>query len=134
MGVEPYNFVSALNCILAQRLVRTICEACKRPAEAPAELFEESGLEPAAWRDVTFYEGAGCQECNQTGYRGRTAIGELVALSDHIRELILEKRPTSEIRRVARQEGMLTLREAALEKVRQAVTTLKEINKVTFVE
>ena len=134
MGVEPYNFVSALNCILAQRLVRTVCEACKRPVEVSQELLEESGLNPAAWGDVTFYEGTGCPECNQTGYRGRTAIGELVALSDHIRELILEKRPTSEIRRVACQEGMVTLREAALEKLRQGVTTLKEINKVTFVE
>jgi type IV pilus assembly protein PilB len=134
MGVEPYNFVSALNCILAQRLVRTICEACKRPVEVPRELLEESGLVPAEWTGVTFYEGTGCQECNQTGFRGRTASGELLALSDRIRELILEKRPSSEIRRVARQEGMFTLREAALEKVRLGVTTLKEINKVTFVE
>jgi type IV pilus assembly protein PilB len=134
MGVEPYNFVSALNCILAQRLVRTICEACKRPAEAPPELLEESGLDRQAWAGVEFYEGAGCPNCNQTGFRGRTAIGELLALSDHIRELILDKRPTAEIRRVARQEGMVTLREAALEKVRLGVTTLREINKVTFVE
>ena len=134
MGVEPYNFVSALNCILAQRLLRMICENCKRPANVPVELLEESGLQPAAWRDVTFYEGAGCSECNDAGFRGRTAVAELLALSDRIRELILEKRPSSEIRRVAREEGMLTLREAALEKVRQGVTTLKEINKVTFVE
>jgi len=134
MGVEPYNFVSALNCILAQRLLRMICEACKQPTEVPVAMLEESGLDPAAWRDVTFYEGVGCPECNETGFRGRTAICELLELSDHIRELILEKRPSSEIRRVARQEGMLVLREAAQEKVRQGVTTLKEINKVTFVE
>ncbi|HZP00121.1 MAG TPA: GspE/PulE family protein [Terriglobia bacterium] len=134
MGVEPYNFVSALNCILAQRLVRMICEACKRPVEVPPELLEESGLDPATWSDCTFYEGAGCPQCNQTGFRGRTAIGELLALSDRIRELILEKRPSSEIRRVAREEGMVTLRESALEKVRLGVTTLREINKVTFVE
>jgi type II secretory ATPase GspE/PulE/Tfp pilus assembly ATPase PilB-like protein len=134
MGVEPYNFVSALNCILAQRLVRTICEACKRPADVPMALLEESGLDPAAWKDVTFYEGLGCPECNQTGFRGRTAIGELLALSDNIRELILEKRPSSEIRRAARQEGMVSLRESALEKAQQGITTLREINKVTFVE
>ena len=135
MGVEPYNFVSALNCILAQRLVRTICEACKRPAGAPPlELLEESGLDPAAWEGVTFYEGPGCQECNETGFRGRTAIGELLALSDNIRELILAKRPSSEIRRAAHQEGMISLRESALEKVQQGLTTLREINKVTFVE
>ncbi len=134
MGVEPYNFVSALNCILAQRLVRVICQSCKRPVEASAGLLEESGLDPAAWRDVPFHEGAGCPECNQTGFRGRTAIGELMALSDRIRDLILAKRPSPEIRRVAREEGMVTLRESALEKIRQGITTLREINKVTFVE
>jgi type IV pilus assembly protein PilB len=134
MGVEPYNFVSALNCILAQRLVRTICESCKRRVEVPPELLEESGLERTTWDKVDFYEGAGCGHCNQTGFRGRTAIGELLALSDRIRDLILDKRPTAEIRKVARQEGMVTLRETALEKVQQGITTLKEINKVTFVE
>ena len=136
MGVEPYNFVSALNCILAQRLVRTICEACKRPVPGgvPASLLEESGLKPEAWKDVTFYEGAGCQECNETGFRGRSAIGELLALSDSIRELILEKRPSSEIRKAAHGEGMRSLRDSAIEKVQQGVTTLREINKVTFVE
>ncbi|HET9179315.1 MAG TPA: GspE/PulE family protein [Terriglobia bacterium] len=134
MGVEPYNFVSALNCILAQRLLRMICEQCKRPVEVPRQLFEESGIDPINWQGVVFYEGAGCQHCSQTGFRGRTAIGELLALSDRIRELILDKRPSSEIRQAARDEGMKTLREAAVDKVRQGVTTLKEINKVTFVE
>ena len=134
MGVEPYNFVSALNCILAQRLLRMICEECKRPVSIPREVFEESGIDPAKWQGVVFYEGAGCQHCSQTGFRGRTAIGELLALSDRIRELILDKRPSSEIRQAARDEGMKTLREAAIDKVRQGVTTLKEINKVTFVE
>ena len=134
MGVEPYNFVSALNCILAQRLVRTVCEACKRTAQVPIELLEESGLNPAEWKNATFYEGGGCQECNETGYRGRTAIGELLALSDSIRELILGKRPASEIRRAAHDEGMVSLRESALEKVQLGLTTLREINKVTFVE
>ena len=134
MGVEPYNFVAALNCIMAQRLVRMICENCKRPAQVPVELIQESGLNPKAWLDVNYMEGAGCPECNQTGFRGRTAIGELMALTDSIRDVILAKRPSSEIRRIARQEGMMTLREAALEKVRQGITTLREINKVTFVE
>ncbi len=134
MGVEPYHFVSALNCIMAQRLVRVICESCKRAVEPSAQILEESGLDPVAWRDVVFYEGAGCLRCNQTGFRGRTAIGELLALTDSVRELILEKRPTSELRRVARREGMVTLRESALEKIREGITTLKEINKVTFVE
>ena len=129
MGVEPYNFVSALNCILAQRLLRVICEHCKRPIETPVELFEESGLNPQDWADVVFYGGAGCPQCNQTGFRGRTAVGELLSLSDRIRELILEKRPSSE-----HQKGMYSLRESALEKVREGVTTLREVNKVTFVE
>jgi type IV pilus assembly protein PilB len=134
MGVEPYHFVSALNCIMAQRLVRVICESCKRPAQVTPDMLEESGLDPATWRDVVFYEGAGCMRCNHTGFHGRTAIGEILALTDTVRALILEKRPTAELRRVARAEGMVTLRESALEKVRQGITTLKEINKVTFVE
>src|SRR5437899_508019 len=134
MGVEPYNFVSALNCILAQRLIRMICEVCKRPATVPKELLEESGLDPGAWRDVEFYEAPGCPQCNETGFRGRTAIGELLALSDRIRDVILAKKPTSEIRRAAREEGMRFLRESALDKVRAGTTTLKEINKVTFIE
>ncbi|HXX22816.1 MAG TPA: GspE/PulE family protein [Terriglobia bacterium] len=134
MGVEPYNFVSALNCILAQRLVRTLCEECKRPTQVSREMFEESGQSPEAWRGITLYETVGCQACNQTGFHGRTAIGELLALSDRVRELILDKKPSSEIRRVAREEGMVSLRESALEKVRLGVTTFKEINKVTFVE
>ena len=134
MGVEPYNFVSALNCILAQRLVRTLCEQCKRPTEISQELFEESGQKPEAWLGTSMYESVGCQSCNQTGFHGRTAIGELLSLSDRVRELILEKKPSSEIRRVAREEGMVSLRESALEKVRAGITTFKEVNKVTFVE
>jgi len=135
MGVEAYNFVSALNCILAQRLLRTICEHCKQRVDPPPrEALEESGLDPVAWAEVQFYEGQGCANCSQTGYRGRTAIGELLALSDRIRELILDKRPSSEIKRVAKQEGMITLRESGIEKIRLGLTTLKEINKITFVE
>src|SRR6266568_4492580 len=131
MGVEPYNFVSALNCIMAQRLVRLICAACKRPVQPSQELLDESSLDAVAWKDVIYYEGAGCPQCNQTGFHGRTAIGELLALSDKTRDMILAKRPSSEIRHLARQEGMTTLRESALDKVRLGLTTLKEINKVT---
>src|SRR5271157_4427089 len=134
MGVEPYNFVSALNCIMAQRLVRILCELCKRPAQVPIEVIEESGLKLEEWKDVTYYEGGGCQECNETGFRGRTAIGELLAVTDSIREIILGKRPSSEIRRAAHNEGMRSLRDSALEKVQLGLTTLREINKVTFVE
>ncbi len=134
MGVEPYNFVSALNCILAQRLVRVICNYCKAPVQYPDSYLVESGLNPAEWRDVTLYEGPGCFECGGTGFRGRTAIHELLDLSEHIREMILDKRPASEIKRVAREEGMTFLRDSAIDKAREGVTTLKEINKVTFIE
>jgi type IV pilus assembly protein PilB len=134
MGVEPYNFVSALNCILAQRLVRVICDACRTEVHYPPEVLEASGLDPEQWGPVPFYEGPGCIECAGTGFRGRTAIHELLDLSDRIREMILAKRPSSEIRRAAREEGMRFLRESALDKVRAGITTLKEINKVTFIE
>jgi type IV pilus assembly protein PilB len=132
MGVEPYQFVSALNCVLAQRLVRVICTHCKRPATVSRQQLEESGLDPDMQH--TFYEGIGCIECNGTGYKGRMAICELLDLTDRIREMILEKRPTSEIKKQARDEGMRFLRESAVERVMTGVTTLREINKVTFVE
>src|SRR5712672_974043 len=134
MGVEAYQFVSALNCVLAQRLVRNICHHCKRPAKVSRALLEESGLDPELEKTHTFYEGVGCIECGGTGYLGRTAICELLDLSDAIREMILEKRPTSEIKKAAREEGMRFLRESAVEQVMNGVTTLREINKVTFVE
>jgi type II secretory ATPase GspE/PulE/Tfp pilus assembly ATPase PilB-like protein len=134
MGVEPYNFVSALNCILAQRLVRLICESCRTAVHYPPDILEASGLDPVQWSKVPLYEGPGCIECAGTGFRGRTAIHELLDLSDRIREMILARRPTSEIRRAAREEGMRFLRESALDKVRLGMTTLKEINKVTFIE
>jgi type II secretory ATPase GspE/PulE/Tfp pilus assembly ATPase PilB-like protein len=134
MGVEPYNFVSALNCILAQRLVRMICNSCRSAVNYPPDVLEASGLDPQQWSAVTFYEGQGCIECAGTGYRGRTAIHELLDLSDRIREMILARKPTSEIRRAAREEGMRFLRESALDRVRAGITTLKEINKVTFIE
>ncbi len=134
MGVDPYNFVSALNCILAQRLVRIICESCKTPVHYPADVLESSGLNLSEWSDFTFYEGTGCIECAGTGFKGRTAIHELLDLSDRIREMILTRKPSSEIRKAAHEEGMHFLRESALAKVKTGITTLKEINKVTFIE
>jgi type IV pilus assembly protein PilB len=134
MGVEPYNFVSALNCILAQRLVRIICDNCKKWVNYPATVLEEAGLAPQEWAGNKFAEGAGCLECAGSGFRGRTAIHELLDLSDHIREMIVNRRPTSEIKRAAREEGMTFLRDSGVAKVREGVTTLREINKVTFIE
>ena len=134
MGVEPYNFVSALNCILAQRLVRVICPNCKRPKNYAPEELKEWGLDPAAWGNGSLQEGVGCLECSGTGYHGRTAICELMDLTDRIREMIVDRRPTSEIKRAAREEGMATLRESGLAKIKAGMTTIKEINKVTFVD
>jgi type II secretory ATPase GspE/PulE/Tfp pilus assembly ATPase PilB-like protein len=134
MGVEPYQFVSALNCVLAQRLVRNICVHCKRPAKITRQLLEESSLDLALEHSGLFFEGAGCIECGGTGFKGRTAICELLDLSDSIREMILARRPSSEIKKAARDEGMRFLRESAVERVLAGVTTLREINKVTFVE
>src|SRR5512146_1147705 len=102
MGVEPYNFVAALNCILAQRLVRIICDSCRTVVHYPSDVLEASGLDPKVWGNVPFYEGEGCIECSGTGFRGRTAIHELLDLTDRVREMILAKRPSSEIRRAAR--------------------------------
>ncbi|MGB9335527.1 MAG: GspE/PulE family protein [Candidatus Acidiferrales bacterium] len=134
MGVEPYNFVSALNCILAQRLVRLICEHCKKPVHYAPDQLEEIGLNPNEWSNVPLYEGSGCLECSGTGYHGRTAICELLDLSDRIREMIIARRPTSEIKRAGKEEGMVFLRGSGLDKVRAGLTTIREINKVTFLE
>jgi len=134
MGVEPYNFVSALNCILAQRLVRVICPNCKKQVQLPPEALLEAGLDPKEWADVALYEGAGCLECSGSGFHGRTAICELLDLSDRIREMIIDRRPSSEIKRAAKEEGMEFLRESGLARVRAGMTTLREINKVTFIE
>jgi type IV pilus assembly protein PilB len=134
MGVEPYNFVSSLNCVLAQRLVRLLCPVCKRQYEPSQEDLFGSGLRPEDVRERIFFRNVGCDACNHTGYRGRTAIHELLDMSDSIREMIIERRPGSEIRRQAEKEGLSSLRESAVKKVYSGSTTLHEINRVTFVE
>jgi len=134
MGVEPYNFVSALNCIMAQRLVRIICPNCKRAKKVSGDELREAGFKPEDSQNAHISEGAGCLECSGTGYHGRTAICELLDLSDRIREMIIDRRPTSEIKRIAREEGMITLRESGMAKAKLGITTLREINKVTFVD
>ncbi len=133
MGVEPHNFVSALNCVMAQRLVRVLCPRCRGQAEVSEALLRESGLDPDIYSDQSFYDAPGCEECGGTGFLGRTAVAELLDMSDRIRQMILERRPASEIKQAAREEGMTFLRDSALEKVFAGVTTLREINKVTFV-
>jgi type IV pilus assembly protein PilB len=134
MGVEPYNFVSALNCVLAQRLVRVLCARCKKQYQPTDAELIESGLNPEKFRNRVYHASVGCEVCNQTGYRGRTAIHELLDMSDTIRELIIARKPGSEVRRVATAEGLGTLRQSALRLVFEGTTTLHEINRVTFVE
>jgi type IV pilus assembly protein PilB len=134
MGVEAYQFVSALNCVLAQRLVRRICDHCRRPSTVSREQLLESAMDPELAHTHVFSEGAGCIECGGTGFKGRTAICELMDLTDKIRDMILDRRPTSEIKRAAKDEGMTFLRQCAVGRVLDGTTTLREINKVTFVE
>ena len=133
MGVEAHQFISALNCVLAQRLVRMTCTECRRPVRLSADVLEEAGIDPALARDHEFFEGGGCIECNGTGYRGRTALCEMLDLNDRLREMILARAPASQIKQAMRAEGMRFLRESAIEKVTAGVTTLSEIDKVTFV-
>jgi type IV pilus assembly protein PilB len=134
MGIDPFNFVSCLNCVAAQRLVRKICPRCKRPAQYDRTLIEESGLSYEQYRDFPFFEGAGCADCHGTGYHGRSAIVELLDLNDELREMIAAKAPVTRLKKAARAAGTMFLREAALEKVFEGISTLREINRVTFVE
>ena len=135
MGVEVYNFVSALNCILAQRLVRTLCPKCKRQIPPPSlQELKDNGLDPGWATGVAFYDKVGCVDCSGTGFRGRQAIIEFMGMNDELRELITKRASVIEIKTAARRLGMQTLRESALEKVRIGVTTFAEINKVTFRE
>jgi len=134
MGIDAYNFLAALNCVLAQRLVRMVCLACREAVKLDNVLAEESGLDFEEYKDVPFYEGKGCQECHGTGYRGRKCITEFLDLNDEIKEMILAERPLSEVRYRAVTSGMITLRQSALRKVLEGSTTLREINRVTFSE
>jgi type IV pilus assembly protein PilB len=134
MGIDPFNFVSCLNCVAAQRLVRKICPHCKRPVTYPREVLEDSGLNGALYEAHTFFEGSGCRECNGQGYHGRTAIVELLDLNDDLREMILAKTPVTRLKEAARAAGTRFLREAAVAKVLAGVSTIEEINRVTFVE
>ena len=119
---------------MAQRLERLICSHCKRETPVDPAQLEEAGLDVDLARTHRFYDGAGCIECGGTGFKGRTAICELLNLSDRIREMILDRRPASDVKKAAHEDGMRFLRESAIEKVLTGLTTLREINKVTFVE
>ncbi len=134
MGIDSYNFLAALTCVLAQRLIRIICPNCRHQVKLDKALAEESGLEYEQYKSSVFHEGQGCQECHDTGYRGRKCITEFLDLTDEIKEMILADRALSEIRYRAVTDGMITLRQSALKKVLSGDTTLREINRVTFSE
>jgi type IV pilus assembly protein PilB len=134
MGIEPYNFVSAMNCILAQRLIRLICPRCKRSVKLSPEVLSASGIDPQKHGETTFYEGIGCDDCYNTGFRRRKGILEILDLSDEIRDMISSKRPLASIKKKALEEGMVPLRQVAVECALRGETTLDEINRVTFVE
>jgi len=134
MGVDVYSFVSALNCVMAQRLVRLVCAGCRRETLADEALLELSGLDPARYRAQAWVEGAGCERCHGTGYRGRAAITEFLDLSVRVRQMILERRPAADLQAAAMEEGMITLRQSAVAKALAGETTLREINRVTFVD
>lgn len=134
MGLDVHNFASALNCVMAQRLVRLICPHCRREARVGDDVLELSGLDPQAYAGRPWYEGAGCEHCHGIGYRGRAAITEFLDLTPAIRQLIMERRPVSELQQAALAEGLVTLRQSALAMALDGKTTLKEINRVTFVD
>ncbi len=134
MKVDLYNFVASLNCVLAQRLVRVLCVTCKRPYAVTEQELIDSNLNVAEHLGKTFFQNVGCDACNHTGYRGRTAIHELLDMSDRIREMIIERRPGSEIRKAAEEQGLKSLRQSAVNKVFAGITTLHEVNRVTFVD
>jgi type IV pilus assembly protein PilB len=134
MGIDPYNFVSCLNCVMAQRLVRKICMKCRRPVQYSDDVLREASVEPECTRSTVLYETVGCEECNGTGYRGRSAIVELLEFNDEIRDMIIARVPATQLKQTAREAGVVFLRDAAVEKLLAGETTLKEINRVTFVE
>jgi len=133
MQVDPYSFVSALNGIVAQRLVRMSCPHCVQPEHPGAALLADSGLTEASARGYRFHKGAGCGHCRGAGYKGRKAVAEVLVLNDEIRELIIERAPIRRLKEVATRHGMTSLRHAALDLVRRGETDLTEINRVTFV-
>ncbi len=131
MGVEPFLIASSVIGVLAQRLVRVICTECKEAYTPPVEAFRRLNL-AMDLESVTFYRGKGCDRCRHTGYRGRIGIFELMLVTDHIRELILRKAPTHEIRQAGLEAGMMTLRQDAMQKILEGVTTMEEALRVVY--
>jgi general secretion pathway protein E len=133
MNVDLYGFVSALNAILAQRLVRMVCPHCAEPFTPTKDLLLESNLEEKDIKGWKFMLGRGCRECRGAGYKGRKAIAELMVLTDELRELITARAPVRQLKDAAQRAGTRFLRDAAFDAVKKGETTLQEINRVTFV-
>jgi type II secretory ATPase GspE/PulE/Tfp pilus assembly ATPase PilB-like protein len=131
MGIKPFLVASAIQAVIAQRLVRTICKECAEPYQADPLVIRNLGLDPGDYKDVTFYRGRGCEACSYTGYKGRTAIHEVMENSDEIRQLVMENAGSDVIRRIARQQGMRTLREDGWKKVLRGTTTMVEVARIT---
>jgi type IV pilus assembly protein PilB len=129
MGIEPFLVASSVNLVVAQRLVRKVCAACRRPVELDAEVLRELQLDPAEAQGATFAEGAGCVDCNSTGYRGRRGIYEVMVMSPRLRGLTLDRASAGEVKKAAIAESMLTLRRDGLEKLKRGITTAEEILK-----
>ena len=132
MGVEPYNLVSALNCIVAQRLIRVLCD-CKIKKKISEEELIESGLNPIKYRNIVLYDAYGCDICKGTGYNGRKAIIEHVELTEEMKELFIKQVSTAILKKYALKQGVSFLRQAALNEVARGRTTLAEANRVTFI-
>jgi type II secretory ATPase GspE/PulE/Tfp pilus assembly ATPase PilB-like protein len=131
MGIEPFLISSSVIGVLAQRLVRVICPDCKEAYTPPVDAFRRLNL-AMDLESVTFYRGRGCERCRQTGYRGRTGVFELMLITDHLRELVLRKAPTHEMRQAALEAGMVTLRQDAMQKILEGTTTMEEALRVVY--
>jgi type IV pilus assembly protein PilB len=131
MGIEPFLVATSVHLICAQRLVRRICKECKTPIEVPAQGLIDAGFTPEEAKDITAYKGRGCSNCNNTGYKGRVGLYEVLELSDEIRQLILEGASAIELKQKAVEEGMISLRRSGLTKVRDGLTTLDEVVRET---
>ncbi|MBN1233034.1 MAG: type IV-A pilus assembly ATPase PilB [Candidatus Coatesbacteria bacterium] len=131
MGIQPFLVSSATRLIMAQRLVKKICPRCKEKVTYKDEKFEELDMNPNDYRDITLYKGKGCSKCNNTGYKGRIGIYEVMSITNEVRELILEKKSTQSIKKLATDQGMITLRGDAILKMVDGITTLEEVKRVT---
>jgi len=131
MGIEPFLVATSVNIIAAQRLVRRICSQCKEETEAPVQALLSVGFSEAEAPTLRLYHGRGCDRCNGTGYKGRVGLFEVMDLTEDIRELILSGATAVELRRKAIEEGMITLRQSGLQKIRDGVTTIDEVVRET---